>query len=348
MILISPEISIIVPVYMVEKYLPRCIESILAQTFTDFELILVDDGSPDNCGAICDDYSQKDSRINVIHQNNKGLSEARNAGITQAKGEYLCFIDSDDIISPAYCHLLYQAACRKHCKISVCKVERFASDDFTVEKNANIPAEISSMPYATLLKKEMGQEIEMGVCCKLFHCSIFEKIRFKPGKLHEDIIFAGDLLMEEAFEVSYVDVPLYFYRQRAESIVNHQTNTSRCSPDRVYAGSYLLECAKSTDYPYLENCMFYAIDYPWYFIDPIYVQHRFRENRMFLDAMKDMIRRNRKFYWKLPQLNEIRRRRIVLFSYSKTLYGLNAYARLFRVYLYRVLKLDAYSGGHGI
>ena len=96
----KPLLSIIVPVYNVEKYIERCIKSILNQSFTNFELILVDDGSPDNCGKICDEYKKKDSRIKVIHKKNGGLSDARNAGLNIATGKYIGFVDSDDIIHP--------------------------------------------------------------------------------------------------------------------------------------------------------------------------------------------------------------------------------------------------------
>lgn len=103
-----PLISVIVPVYKAEKYIHRCIDSIIAQTFTDFELILVDDGSPDNCGVICDDYAQRDSRIRVIHKSNGGVSSARNAGLDMASGAYIVFIDSDDSVDPAYLDVLYR------------------------------------------------------------------------------------------------------------------------------------------------------------------------------------------------------------------------------------------------
>lgn len=96
----NPLLSVIVPVYKVEKYVERCLNSIIAQTFTNWECIIVDDGSPDNCGKICDEYAQRDSRIKVIHQQNGGLSIARNEGIKLAKGKYLTFIDSDDAIEP--------------------------------------------------------------------------------------------------------------------------------------------------------------------------------------------------------------------------------------------------------
>ena len=97
-----PEISIIVPVYKVEEYLSQCIDSILVQTFTNFELLLVDDGSPDRCGEMCEEYAQKDERIRVFHQENAGVSTARNKGLAEAYGKYIVFVDSDDYILPAY------------------------------------------------------------------------------------------------------------------------------------------------------------------------------------------------------------------------------------------------------
>ena len=103
-----PKISVIVPVYKVEKYLDRCVRSVLAQTFRDFELILVDDGSPDSCPQMCDDWAKKDSRIKVIHQNNQGLSAARNTGIRAASGEYINFIDSDDWVADTLLSDLYR------------------------------------------------------------------------------------------------------------------------------------------------------------------------------------------------------------------------------------------------
>ena len=118
----SPEISIIVPVYKVEKYLNECIDSILAQTFTDFELILVDDGSPDNCPALCDAAAEKDSRVRVIHQQNKGLSGARNAGIDVARGNWLSFIDSDDTVEKTFCEKLYRAATESGAELAACNM----------------------------------------------------------------------------------------------------------------------------------------------------------------------------------------------------------------------------------
>ncbi len=120
-----PEISIIVPVYKTEKYLPQCIESILAQTFADFELILVDDGSPDNSGIICDEYAAKDSRIQVIHQENAGVSAARNAGLDQAIGTYIMFCDSDDWVEPEWCASLYEGITKNDVAMAICGHKEF-------------------------------------------------------------------------------------------------------------------------------------------------------------------------------------------------------------------------------
>ena len=120
-----PIISVIVPVYKVEPYLARCVDSILAQTYTDFELILVDDCSPDNCGAMCDAYAEQDKRIRVIHKKNGGLSDARNVGIEFAKGDYITFIDSDDLVHPQTFELLMQSLKKSEAEISMCGFQRF-------------------------------------------------------------------------------------------------------------------------------------------------------------------------------------------------------------------------------
>ena len=128
-----PTISVIVPVYKVEKYIHRCVDSILNQTFSDFELILVDDGSPDNCGAICDEYAAKDSRVVVIHQENGGLSAARNAGIDWAfansDSQWLSFIDSDDWVHPEYLQKLLDTAVNNSAEVAFCTLTAFTEDE---------------------------------------------------------------------------------------------------------------------------------------------------------------------------------------------------------------------------
>lgn len=346
MIVIKPIISIIVPVYNVEAYLVQCVESVLAQSFTEFEVLLIDDGSTDNCPAVCDSFAQRDPRVRVIHQRNSGLSMARNVGIDCACGEYLCFVDSDDYISPEYCNTLYKTAVSLDVNMVACRMTRFVDGENICD--ATDGGAVTIFPFPRFLKEQMTRNIEMGVCNRLFHRNVLKGIRFEAGRLHEDIIFAGDLLVADFGNVAYVDESLYYYRQRDNSIVNQQACSARCSSDRIYSADYLLQCAKKVKYAYMEECLAYAVKYPWSFVDSIYVRGSFGENRQFLNLLQKMIRDNIDTYLTLPLLDNIQRKRIRLFACSKFLYGFNAYGRLLRVYIYRIFKLDAYSDGHGI
>lgn len=148
-----PEISIIVPVYKSEQYLPKCIESILAQTFTDFELILVDDGSPDESGKLCDVYAQKDMRIRVIHQQNAGVSAARNAGLMCATGKYIMFCDSDDWVAPEWCQCLYNAMKVPNVVIAMCGYREWKGD--IVTQTCNLSKTDSTMKLSELFAKPL-------------------------------------------------------------------------------------------------------------------------------------------------------------------------------------------------
>ena len=187
------QISVIVPVYKVEPYLRRCVDSILAQTFTDFELILVDDGSPDNCGAICDEYAQKDSRVHVIHQENGGLSAARNAGLnyclTQKRSQYLSFIDSDDCISPLYLERLHSALVESHADISVCGLTSFSWREIPDYSTANFSGSIlleGKQACQLIYICKSNRASYVSAYCKLYRIELFQNIRFPEGKLHED------------------------------------------------------------------------------------------------------------------------------------------------------------------
>lgn len=211
-----PRISVIVPVYNVEPYLHRCVDSILAQTFTDFELILVDDGSPDNCGQICDEYDEKDNRVHVVHQENSGLSAARNAGIdwafTNSDSKWLSFIDSDDWIDPSFLQRLYIAANEMNVSISACGFLRVTVFE------SSIPAEGSVVNYVWdefYLKNPVVAAIAVN---KLYDKQLFKGIRYPEGRLHEDE-FVTYKLLYQAEKVSFVPMDLYYYYQNPESIM---------------------------------------------------------------------------------------------------------------------------------
>ena len=177
-------ITVIVPVYKVEPYLHRCIDSILNQTFTDFELILVDDGSPDGCGVICDEYI--DPRITVIHQLNGGLSAARNSGIDWAfacsDSEWLAFVDSDDWVHPQMYEQLYRAACDSNVSLSICDFQRTKQVDEFPRLSFVSPMVYNGLDFFTSNRNVIATV----AWNKLYKKSIFDGYRYPVGKLHED------------------------------------------------------------------------------------------------------------------------------------------------------------------
>ena len=211
------EISIIVLVYNVEQYLENCIESILNQTFKDFELILVDDGSTDNSGKICDIYEKKDTRIKVIHKNNGGLSSARNTGLDIACGKYIGFVDSDDSIHPKMYEVLYNLIKNHKSDISCCNYKRTydISCKEHEELNLNEVIEMSNIEaIEKLYDKEIGVRLVIA-CNKLYCKSLFDKIHYKVGRLHEDEFMAHRILYNSK-KITYVDNELYYYLQEKE------------------------------------------------------------------------------------------------------------------------------------
>lgn len=223
-------ISVIVPVYKVEPYLHRCVESILAQTCRDFELILVDDGSPDSCGQLCEEYARADSRIHVIHQENGGLSAARNAGIDYAmsKGEsqWLAFVDSDDWVDRTYLEQLYRAVSENGCLLSVCGLYRTGGESRETSPDYACRVMDGNRYYCS-------PAIHGGVTAtawnKLYHRSLFETVRYPVGKLHEDE-FTTYKLVYAAGNVAVVEGALYAYFQNDGGIMR-----AKWSPRRLHA-----------------------------------------------------------------------------------------------------------------
>ncbi|MCR2822011.1 glycosyltransferase [Lederbergia panacisoli] len=228
-------ISIIVPIYNVEKYLSFCIESILNQTYIYFELILVNDGSPDKCGEICDEYAKKDKRIKVIHQNNGGLSSARNAGINIATGEYIAFVDSDDFIHNRMYELLYTNARKYKSDIVMCNLLKVnESEKNKIEAyNINIEAQIYTNIEALKQIYNRSEGINFVVATnKLFRRQLFNNLRFKIGRTHEDE-FLVHRIFYESNRVTHIPVAMYYYRQRNNSIMGSPFSLKML--DEVYA-----------------------------------------------------------------------------------------------------------------
>lgn len=220
------KISIIVPVYNVESYLARCINSILAQTFQDFDLILVDDGSPDRSGHICDEYAAHESRIHVIHQKNGGLSVARNTGIEWAfeksNSRWISFIDSDDWIHPKYLEVLYSAVIRDHTQVAIGGA--LWTDGEVLPEQLD-EASVLWKPEDYYLKDATNATVSWG---KIYWKNLFKNIRFPKGKLHEDEFVTYRILFSQPY-ISVVDSPIYAYFQNVNGITLGRWNTGRLS-----------------------------------------------------------------------------------------------------------------------
>lgn len=217
-------ISVIVPVYNVDNYLSRCIESILNQSEPDFVLILVDDGSTDTSGAICDNYAEKDKRIHVIHKENGGLSDARNKGVDwsliNSKSEWITFIDSDDWIHPEYLNFLLSAAISSNVDISVCRYEE--KNEFSEYDHVNNLFDV----YDTE-DLYVNQRVNMVVAWgKLYKKVIFQNLRFPYGKLNEDEFTTYKALFQYK-RIAFLDNALYFYFQNPKSIMQSKWTKGR-------------------------------------------------------------------------------------------------------------------------
>ena len=206
----EPLISAIVPVYKVEKYLGRCVESLLAQTYENIEIILVDDGSPDTCPVMCDEYAKKHEKIRVIHQENKGLSGARNTGIDNAKGEYLAFVDSDDLWSPHFLESLYKALKENDADIAQCRWEYMHGDELKEAYDAD--AKTVCFTGREMLANLYIQTGAYYVVAwnKLYKKELFENIRYPEGRIHEDEATTYKLF-DLAKKCVFVDNALYGY-----------------------------------------------------------------------------------------------------------------------------------------
>jgi glycosyltransferase involved in cell wall biosynthesis len=212
-------VSVIVPVYNVMKYLRECIDSILAQTMSSFELLLIDDGSTDGSGSICDEYGKTDDRIRVFHKENGGLSSARNKGLDEAKGEFICFIDSDDTVSTDFLEKLYDALISSNAEMSLCNIDspKLSEAEFG-EPSYKVMTTTEAKTW--LYDSRSGEYVLMVVACnKLYKKDIFQDLRYPEGKLHEDEFVIMPLL-NKCNTVAFVPDKLYHYKDNSEGITS--------------------------------------------------------------------------------------------------------------------------------
>ncbi len=210
-------ISIIVPVYNADKYLDKCVTSLMTQTYSNLEIILVDDGSTDNSARICELLAKKDTRIVVIHQKNSGVSAARNTGIKNARGEYLAFVDGDDYISPYMIEHLYARIMQDQADVAVCGYKRVDEKGHELS-TAMIPDSVVSGAEAIRMHYSHTAGIMMIPVNKIYQRRLFDHIRFPEGKRHEDeAVFY--LILDICEKVSLLAEPLYYYVQHENSFM---------------------------------------------------------------------------------------------------------------------------------
>ena len=214
-------ISVIVPVYKVENYLSSCVESLINQSYADIEIILVDDGSPDKCPAMCDELATKDGRIRVVHKTNGGLSSARNAGIEAASGEWLIFIDSDDYVDKDMIKKMVVAQQATGASVVVCDFQIFKDGEDIKKNNINKSELITYSPIEAANEFFSRSGIGWNAWNKIYQKSLFEKIKFPEGVYCEDKATVYKIYLQST-KVTYLKEPLYFYRIRSGSIMREK------------------------------------------------------------------------------------------------------------------------------
>lgn len=234
----KPLISVIIPVYNVENYLERCVKSILSQTYDNFELILVDDGSVDSSGRLCDDFAQSDARIRVIHKQNDGVAYARNTGLDAARGEYVTFVDGDDYVTVDYLEFLYDMIVNGDCEISMCGYSN-AYENGRIVNVFSAADEIHYTSAAFALSEIFYGRLSASSCCKMYKRELFDSVRFEKYTLGEDTFTTYRLLLEVK-RVAYSGCSKYFYYYRSDS-ATHITRDYYRFYDYVMLSDYLVD-----------------------------------------------------------------------------------------------------------
>ncbi len=238
-------ISVVVPIYNVETYLKECIESIINQTYKNLEIILVDDGSTDNCGNICEEYALKDSRIKVIHKENGGLSSARNAGIDIATGEYITFIDSDDYVSLDMIEWMYNSLKKYNAELISCILTKNA--DLLGKGNREKIDVCSPKKALEYILKE--KNIVTSACAKLYRTDLFEGVRYPNGFIHEDFATTYKIF-HKCTRIAYSEIPMYYYRYNPTSITKSKFSKNQLE---YFKGAGELQEFIKEYYPSLKN-----------------------------------------------------------------------------------------------
>ncbi|MBQ1689161.1 MAG: glycosyltransferase family 2 protein [Lachnospiraceae bacterium] len=256
--MMEDKISIIVPVYKVENFVERCIKSVLNQTYTNWEMIMVEDGSPDGSGAICDSYAEKDSRIHVIHKENQGVAAARNTGLQMAKGTYIAFVDSDDYVHPDYLKVMMELQKETDALLSI--VGFHLSHDSQLQ-DCKPRGNAQKLTSAQMIEMQLNNQQLCSPWSKLYHRSIFEQLSYPEGDIYEDLMVAIQIFDLAKDRIVYQDVPLYYYFQESESITRCDFHYGKLDELKALEHQYLYVAEK---YPHLVDKARYEYVYHIY------------------------------------------------------------------------------------
>lgn len=283
----NPQISIIVPVYKVEAYLDECVQSILSQSFKDFELILVDDGSPDNCPALCDSYAKQDERVVALHKPNGGLSDARNYGLDRSKGKYIAFVDSDDIIAEGALEALYNEIVEKDADIVLGKVIRFVvgggTRPYTRLEERKV---IDGKEALTMLLQ--GRKINISMCGALYKREIWEDIRMPKGYICEDWYTTPSLYLS-AEKVIYSPKLWYLYRDNPDSIMGAMQK--KANPQVIQVAEHVISTIRQTDEKLYEETLWSNMKRVWKYVGIIYARGSVKQEREFLTQTRSFLKK---------------------------------------------------------
>ena len=295
-----PRLSVIVPVYKVEKYIHKCVDSILNQSFKDFELILVDDGSPDQCGKICDEYAKKDARVRVIHKENGGQSCARNRGLDIAKGEIIGFVDSDDDIEVNMYKNLIDFMDREELDIAFCDVYLVRGDRV---REQSMYSETKVLNNVDGLKDNLICKIDNAVWNKIYKKTIFDNLRFTEGIVYEDVRIMYKIFSESK-KSGYLKQSLYYYYKRPNSTIAQSFN-SKSRYDCFKGYKERLEFAIKENLDCVEKCRVLAVETALATLTAFYANGESKDSKRFLDLV-DFLNKNGKFIVKkLKYKNQI-------------------------------------------
>lgn len=236
----NPLISVVVPVYNVALYLTRCIHSIMEQTYDNLEILLIDDGSADLSGKICDDMAHADKRIKVIHKQNGGLSSARNQGLDIANGQYICFVDSDDWLASNYIECMYKILEETGCEIVSCRyqyVKKFKCRTMKADGKIFVYNKMNARIW--YLESLFAAQNDTSCCTKLYKKDIIEKCRFEEGRTFEDVVFNWDLL-NKVDKYAYYPCIGYSYFLRDDSITTKSIFSVQ-NYDLIYGAEHIIE-----------------------------------------------------------------------------------------------------------